>query len=272
MGTAETLPDFQVTYRLYAPPLPLGRSVELIWYWRGYPSPGARERLLPSASTELVVDLTSSDPEHSAVAGPCSKAFFIERTAQDELIGVHFAPGGASSFVEFPLGDLHNRSVSLIDFCGETAATRLVESLHRAATIDAKIHALEQWLVSIQRRRLEPHPAVAFAMKEFTANPGLASTLAVATKTGLSQRHLIELFRTHVGVTPKRYSRLYRFNRIIHQIAKLDDVDWADLAQEWGYFDQSHFNHDFRAFSGLTPSQYLALRIHDQTGHVRAPD
>jgi AraC-like DNA-binding protein len=262
-------PDFRVAYRTYAPPWPLRSFVELIWYWRGYPTPGARERLLPAASTELVVDLTSSS---SAVAGPSSESFFIERTAQDELIGVHFAPGGAFPFAAFPLDDLHNRSIGLVDFCGEPDATRLVDSLHRAATIDAKIQALERWLRSVQRRSLQHPPAVAFAMKELASNPRLASTAAVATKTGFSQRHLIQLFRTHVGLTPKRYSRLARFNRIIHRIAKLDDPDWADLALEWGYFDQSHFNHDFRTFSGLTPSQYMDLRIADQTGHVRAPD
>jgi len=274
VGTAtasETAPraDPGVTYRLYAPPPPLGSFVELIWYWRGYPTPGARERLLPSSSIELVVDLSSSN---AAVAGPSSECFFIERTAQDELVGVHFSPGGAFPFVAFPLGDLHNRSISLADLCGEPDAAQLVESLHRTRTIDGKLRLVERWLRRIQRRALGHHPAVEFAMERLTRRPGLASSAAVAVTAGLSQRHLIQLFRDEVGLTPKRFSRLARFNRIVHEIATLDDVDWADLALAWGYFDQAHFNHDFRSFSGLNPRRYMELRIRDQTGHVQVRD
>ena len=75
----------------------------------------------------------------------------------------------------------------------------------------------------------------------------------------MSQRRFIEIFRNEVGVTPKAFSRLRRFQHVLGAVEHLTDVDWTDVAVECGYFDQAHFIHDFREFAGVTPSLYLPL-------------
>jgi AraC-like DNA-binding protein len=68
-----------------------------------------------------------------------------------------------------------------------------------------------------------------------------------------------------VGLTPKRFLRVTRFQRVIESLScRTAVVDWADLAVRCGYYDQSHFVHDFRSFSGFTPAAYLAI----QTSHL----
>ena len=84
----------------------------------------------------------------------------------------------------------------------------------------------------------------------------------------MSRRRLEESFRASVGVTPKEYQRLQRFRRALDHINTAPDVGWATFAVERGYYDQSHFNNDFRAHAGLRPSQYLAARG-AFTNHVR---
>jgi AraC-like DNA-binding protein len=86
----------------------------------------------------------------------------------------------------------------------------------------------------------------------------------------MSQRRFIELFRHEVGMTPKLFCRVERFQGVIRNLERARDVDWVDVALSYGYSDQSHFNHDFREFSGVRPSDYLSLRL--SQNHIRHTD
>jgi AraC-like DNA-binding protein len=68
------------------------------------------------------------------------------------------------------------------------------------------------------------------------------------------------MFTDEVGLTPKRFLRVLRFQGVIASVASQSSVDWSDLALGSGYYDQAHFTHDFRAFSGMTPATYLLHR------------
>ncbi len=88
---------------------------------------------------------------------------------------------------------------------------------------------------------------------------------------GVSSTHLAKRFKEIIGVTPKRLARSYRFAAIVFSIDPAEPVDWADLAAGAGYFDQAHFGHEFRKFSGLTPTRYLEVRrqfLREHPGHV----
>lgn len=255
----------------YAPRGPLSDFVALFWHWRGHTSPRSTERLLPMPTMELVFQL-GGGRIGGGVAGPHSEVFFIDRSAQDELLGVHFKPGGAFPFLGVPAGDLHNRYVALDDLWGERAAASIVARLHEAPTSRAKFALLEQWLLHVAARSLTRHPAAAFALAELHRDSSVRSSADVARTLGMSQRRFIQLFRDEVGLTPKLYSRIERFQHVLRRVEAVDEVDWVDVATSCGYFDQSHFIHDFREFTGLRPSDYLGLRIAGQRSHVRVPD
>ena len=85
---------------------------------------------------------------------------------------------------------------------------------------------------------------------------------------GLSPKRFIERFKIEVGMTPKRYCRIRRFQRALALANGSRDVDWTRVALDCGYFDQAHFNHDFRSFAGLTPTGYQARRTPFQN-HVK---
>jgi AraC-like DNA-binding protein len=83
---------------------------------------------------------------------------------------------------------------------------------------------------------------------------------ALTDAAGVSGNHLATQFKSHVGVTPKRVARIYRFARLILSVDALRPVDWSELAQTAGYFDQAHFSREFKDFTGHTPTEYVALR------------
>lgn len=223
------------------------------------------------ASTELVIRLGYGRSAAAGITGPQSEFLTLQRSSGDELLGVHFRCGGAFPFVAPPMPELHGRSVGLSELWGEQTTQQLLDSIHDAKSIDDKFHVLERWLMNGAPRPFRRDPAVAFAMREFYKNSGASSSAAMAERVGLSQRRFIELFQKEVGLTPKLFCRLQRFQHVIRTVHKSNDVNWADVALTCGYFDQSHFNHEFREFSGLTPTQYLPLRT-DHLNHVQAPE
>jgi AraC-like DNA-binding protein len=254
----------------YKPPPPLDRFVEVIWTHQGEARPHPRERLLPDGSAELVVDLhrerfpiyaSEGGDRHqtfrgSVICGPHSQFFVIDTTSEFDVAGVHFKPGGAYPFLKVPSGEIHNLHVGLEDLWG-AAAGELRERLLEADSPRAKVRVLEEALLMRISGPPERHPAVAFALNEFHGTPEAHKISRVTERIGLSPRRFIDVFRKEVGLTPKLFCRVRRFQKVLRMISAGRTVDWVEVALACGYFDQAHFIHDFQAFSGINPSSYL---------------
>src|SRR6185369_3325348 len=113
-----------------------------------------------------VINLASGRTADAGMHGPHSEYAIIERTAQDELLGIHFNAGGAFPFVDFPFNELHGRSATLADLWGEQEAADLICRLYEARTIGMKFQILERFLLQVAKQPLRHNPAVSFAMRE----------------------------------------------------------------------------------------------------------
>jgi len=249
-------------YRCRFPRPPLSEFVEQIWLYGGYSVPHSRERLMPTGTTELVINLGTG---MAVVAGVYSRPAFIETTDMSAgILGIHFRPGGAFPFFGVPAHALHNETVELESLWGSDAAL-LRERVLSAANDEMRFDILENELMR-RARTLEHHRAVSHGLFRL----GRCSTVAdVVEETGLSQRRFIQLFDGEVGITPKVYSRVTRFQRVLRRVHALDDVDWSDVAMAAGYYDQSHLIHEFASLAGITPSQYFARKT-EHLNHVPA--
>lgn len=244
---------------LHRPPSPaLSGLVELYWYYAGWAPGHARERLLPSGSMELIFDLTDETRGDAFLVGAQSGAVEIDTSKPQTLLGVHFKPGGAFAFLKPPAHAFRDEEVTLADVWGGLARD-LREQFLASREPEAMFRRLEATLLRQRVRDLDRHPAVEYALRAFQA-PLAASATDVGDATGLSSRRFIELFKQQVGLTPKLFSRIRRFQHVLRTTQPRAEVDWADVALECGYFDQAHFIHDFRAFSGLTPGAYRSGR------------
>jgi AraC-like DNA-binding protein len=169
-------------------------------------------------------------------------------------MGAAFKRGGGFPFFHLPAGELHNTQVSL-DVLWGPKASELRERLLGAQTPDARFQILERALLE-QAARFTRHRAVAFALAEFSGLPQARTIAEVTGQIGLSQRRFIQVFNDEVGLTPKLFCRVRRFQEVLYVIRRETVIDWAALAYDCGYFDQAHFIHDFRAFSGINPTAY----------------
>ncbi len=200
------------------------------------------------------------------LVGVQSEYFVLDTAEQHSVIGVHFKPGGAFPFFKMPAGELHNQHISLDEIWGN-GAQELRDRLLEAATPAAKFQILEESLLAHIRKPLLRHPAVDFAIQEFGDFKRAPTIAQVTEQIGLSSRRFIDVFSDQVGLTPKLYCRVQRFQYVLRRISMSGDVNWSDLALSCGYFDQAHFIHDFRAFSGLSPTAYAAHRT-EHLNHV----
>jgi AraC-like DNA-binding protein len=250
-----------MTYRLHVPGPPLCESIELMWFGDDYSVPHALERVLPTGDMSLIINL------HEDRTRVYSQFTVIDTAEQRSTVGVVFKPGGASPFFGLPASELQDTDASLDTLWGAEARF-LREQLLEAKTPDAKFAAFERALRNRMNRASVPaHPAVRFAVGNFRREPNRAIS-TVTDQLGLSERRFIQLFAQQVGLTPKLYCRVQRFQRVLRHIARSREcIDWTDIALTCGYFDQAHFIHDFRAFSGINPSSYVANKTQFQN-HV----
>ena len=265
-------------FRSYRPRQPLSEWVESFWYWQSDSVVEALARRLPTSSMEFVINLCEApfrvyDPDDgdiceqfksALICGPHSKASIS--SASQAAIGVHFKPGGAFPFLRVPASELRDAHISFDSLWGKST-TQLREQLLEAERPESMFFILEHFMLQKVARPLAHHPAVALALAEFAKIPQTQPVSAVAKQTGLSQRRFIHLFSEEVGLTPKLFCRIQRFQTVLRLVKKTSPISWASVATSCGYFDQAHLVHEFRAFSGLSPSVYLENRG-DDINHV----
>lgn len=242
------------------PSPPLSEFVDFLWTYDGYVPAHAQERLLPTGTMELVFTMDARGRLGSGLAGPRSEFATLNTTHPFSVIAVHFKPGGGVPFFGVPISELHNSDVTL-DLVWGSDAIAVRDRLWTARSAAERFRILEQQLVNRARGVFERHPAVRYALEVFDRSRGSRRVSGVVEQIGLSSRRFIDVFQSEVGLSPKSFCRIRRFNEVLGRIEDRDEVDWADVALSCGYFDQAHFNHDFRAFAGLSPSAYLRHRL-----------
>src|SRR5205809_984981 len=112
MALAAATASSPIVWDYYAPTKPLSEFVDVFWYWRGHEVACSKERILPMANAELVIQLGTGRTQGAGISGPRSEAMVIERTSQDELLGIHFKSGGLFPFLTAPVAELHGLIVS----------------------------------------------------------------------------------------------------------------------------------------------------------------
>lgn len=261
-----------VDYVRRVPAPPLDRFVDDIYCLSGVP----RHRRLtvpPMPSAHLMVNLTEpvrlfdSDGAASPVVlsdawfmGVWSRPFAIQHSAPARVVGVHFKPWGLAPFLRLPLSELHNCTVPVDAIWGRSVEV-LRDRLADASSTGELLAIMERELHS--RLISAPMPGyrmVNQAARSIEATWGTVRVGALTEAADVSNNQLAAQFKAHVGLTPKRMTRIYRFARVLLTVDARRHVDWAQLAHTAGYFDQAHFSKEFKEFTGHTPSSYLALR------------
>ena len=173
------------------------------------------------------------------------------------LFGVRFHPGGMRPFFDCSITEIADRMLDLRDVWGGLAA-EIEERVCEGRSSAERAVLLERILLARLREKRMEDPAVEWSVRAIAAHGGQISIPSIAGSIGISERQLERRFRHAVGIAPKAFARVARFQRIFrafeqHGIRRT----WVEIALDCGYYDQAHFIHDFKSFSGQPPAAYF---------------
>jgi AraC-like DNA-binding protein len=206
--------------------------------------------------TDFRSDDTCRDglPVSGHVIGPTGKVTADVRHELPAMVGAYFHPAQISRFVRVPSGELRDRLVAIENLWG-AASLELCERLSVTQSEGRRLDLLEHALLQQMSDDREMGTAVdVTGLATWVLQHGGRVTIeSLASAAGVSRQHLTRAFRYRVGVSPKLYCRLARFQSALAYARAGDRVDWARVACDLGYADQSHMISEFREFSSLTP-------------------
>ena len=260
-------------FRVHQPAFPLDHFVEHLIYTEGFSAAHNLDRFLPDGNTEIIIDLTER-PQHiyhnetlqelqtcryAWVSGVRTQPITIPSGNGNRMLIVAFKKGEAFPFYRFPMSDIADTVVDTDLVFGRNFQD-LREQLLAANTIDRMFELVENFLLRQAGSAIHMDGAarcIEYAVSSILHQPTLRRLHQLSEEIGYSQKHFIALFRRQVGVTPKQYLKILRFQKAIGAIENHPATPWSDLALESGFYDQAHFIHDFKQFSGFTPNEYL---------------
>jgi AraC-like DNA-binding protein len=255
-------------------PAPALRSI-VKTLWVATPATGqpalasAREHVLPTGDMHLVIRLSAAPlriyagpADHSgytvghAVVGGARAAFYARDVSTPSWsVGAQLHPGAAQALFGASAAELAGRHTPLEDLWGAAAGTTR-ERLLEAGDPQRQLARFEALLAQRWSRLRGLHPAVAQAIEQLATTGNVGEVVA---QSGYSHRHFIALFRQVVGLSPKAYARVRRFQDTLARLTADRTAAWTDLAAEGGYSDQAHLIREFREFAGIAPETYRVI-------------
>lgn len=258
----------------YAPAAHLRPYVQRYILTEGMIPPAEKlNHLLIPGLTEIVYFNLSEDAQlfkaeqqttslkYGLFSGQLSKSFEGRFQGRVKIIGAHMYTPAVYRLFNVPMHSLLNSSVALDDLMG-TWAIDFCHQLREQSSIEKIIAKLDSFLTSqLRKMRVGAHAALlnSLAMMDVSLRSGPVKAMSEYNK--VSQRTLQKIFMNQVGLTPKEYCRMYRFNELIRMVNE-NRFSWKRAVEDLGYYDQAHFLNDFKAITGLTPSRYLCLHPH----------
>ena len=264
-------------FQTHQPAYPLNKFIELLIYYEKASFDHKVDRFLPNGDTEILIDFHDGPQyiydndslteiqacRHVWTSGVRTEPITIPSGNGAAMMVIIFKKGMASPFFPFPMAEI---SDSVVDAdlvwgreFGDVRDRMLAES-----DISKRFDLIENFLLARFRSQLTVNPCVEYAVREMTVRPDVVSISKMNAKIGYSQKHFTDIFRRGVGLTPKAYLKIMRFQKAVQAIDSADTIDWGTIAQDCGFYDQAHFINDFRHFSGFTPERYATVKSNYQ--------
>ena len=256
------------------PPSPaLAQHLECLWFLStadSSPATGASERVLPDGCVEWIFHMgspfqrrittgTAGIPgewerqPRSFVVGELTRFLLLQPSGEVAVMGVRFRPGGAYRFLPYPLSDFTDSTIPTGDVWGHQG-TYLEQAVLEARNNRQRQQLVEEFLLQ-QLVITTPRARFDLAVKEILRTRGQTRVREVANQVGWSSRQLERDFEASLGLSPKSFSRIIRFQNLLRLVGEGALREWVNLAIEGGYADQPHMVREFREFAGQTPAE-----------------
>ena len=168
---------------------------------------------------------------------------------------IMFQVHGLTDLFGIPLSEVTDRTYDAHAVLGKPIR-ELEQRLGDCQTFQQRESVANQFLEE-RLKRLQRRDRIAFAADRILSSNGNLSTAELATQVGIGVRQFQREFSARFGVSPKLFSRIARFQSALDTKARSSTKSWTDVAHDFGYYDQMHMVHDFREFTGESPTETL---------------
>lgn len=264
-------------FQSHFPSFPLNCYIESMFYYEGVTPAHNLDRFLPDGNTELIISLKEIPQfihhnetldqiqicKRAWVSGVRTRPITIPSGRGSRMLIVAFRKGKGFPFYPLPMTELSNCVIEA-DLIFGRSILDLREGLLASSSISNMFLLTESFLLA--RAGFNALQADSFsncidyAVTQIIKHPSQICLEKLTDEIGYSQKHFIHLFKSQVGLTPKQYMKILRFQKSISEIDSTSTFDWTSFAHQNGFYDQSHFIHDFKEFSGFTPNEYLQVK------------
>lgn len=246
--------------------------IESLIYYKGYVPEHSIEKVIPDGTINLVFELDgftrnvfdneTLEPKQEFtkvwLSGIQKEYISISAHKDSEMYVIRFKPGGAYPFIKQEVSDFTNKVQPAENVFGEEIL-KFREILLKAKEPNQKRDIGFEWLNQkfdggrISRKR------VFESIKKIIEDPQFQEYKLkdLIAETGYSQKQFIKIFKKYVGITPKYFQRIVRFNEILQKIQNSEKLSWTRISQDCGFYDQAHFIREFQHFCGYNPQAHL---------------
>lgn len=256
-------------FQSWSPDGPISQLIEKLWFARGT-VPYVKETIAPTgsvvaivvlgdpiaqASTEAIHESVTSD--RGLISGPHDRPIVNRPLGETHAVGIVATPVGCEALFGIRPARLRGRVFDLLDIWPGAEALR--DQLLEIDDPSSKIAAMYDVLRANADPNVPGLERCALAIQMMESDPALP-VKAVAAALRISNGHLDREFSRIVGLSPRRLSNIIRMRALLQGLDVTVENEWADLALDFGWYDQAHFIRAFKRYTGVTPTRYVAAQ------------
>ncbi|GAB5409902.1 MAG: AraC family transcriptional regulator [Balneolaceae bacterium] len=247
------------------PPLSLSHLIDCYWVVENEDPNIEQQKIIPDGFPEIIfhygdpyrinISGTWETQSQMLLAGQIRNHFLLENTGTSGMIGIKFKPAALTRFFGIAMNSITDKVVNLNSMLSSqflSVSDQLVSDL----PYQQKIELVNSFFEQLKFEGVEKSELVEEALSLIIGSNGIITVSELTENLGINERKLERLFSKYVGLSPKFYSRIIRFNHIFTLIQH-KKMRWSEIAHLTGFYDQSHFISNFQEFTGEDPSKYL---------------
>ncbi|MBI5402138.1 MAG: AraC family transcriptional regulator [Ignavibacteriae bacterium] len=253
-------------YKSLKIPYPLSRYADTIYYL-SMNGDSFKKNIIPDGKTDIIFNLNSNKlgffkdgkiifSGNSVIQGLRKKNFEYVAKGKIEMLGIRLMPFGIYSLFNVPLKELPEDPVELSLVAGKFTK-ELEQKLIEKQDIDGKFGILFDWLMSLFVKREERNGMMIDAVYKIYSTQGKSTIKDISKNSYNYYKKIQRSFHGTIGISPKLYARMVRFESIHNTLVKSDKIDWLEIVTKYDFYDQSHLSKEFQFFTGHSPQEFV---------------